>query len=112
MLGGVRNRKMRTRRARFFIEFARPPVEQNQWRARILRGHFDVLPTDPSAPASLQSLQRRFFCREARGIMLSGDCAPRFAIGALSFSEHTLSEARRAFDGFAHPANFDNVDTD
>ena len=42
--------------------------------------------------------------------MLGGDYAARFTIGALGFSEHALSEPRRALDGFTHAANFDNVD--
>jgi len=44
--------------------------------------------------------------------MLSGDRAARFAVSALGVSEDALSEARRAFDGFAHAANFDDVDSD
>ena len=106
----MRNRKMRGGGARLFIEFPRATVKQNHRRARLFRRHFDVLPTDATAPAGLQSFQRRFFCREARGIMLGGHYAVRFTIGALGLSEHALSEPRRALDGFTHAANFDNVD--
>jgi len=110
MFSCMRNRKMRRGGARLFIEFPRATVKQNHRCARLFRRHFDVLPTDATAPAGLQRLQRRFFCREARGIMLGGDCAARFTVGALGFSEHALSEPRRALDGFPHAANFDNVD--
>src|SRR5258707_9746961 len=48
----------------------------------------------------------RAYC-ESRGIMLGGDYAARFTIGALGFSEHALSEPRRALDGFTHAANLD-----
>jgi len=44
--------------------------------------------------------------------MLGGDRAARFTVSALGFSEDALSESRRAFNGFAHAANFDNVDSD
>ncbi|MDX6559601.1 MAG: hypothetical protein QOF72_2650, partial [Blastocatellia bacterium] len=81
-------------------------------RARFLCRDFHVLPGDAAAPTGLQSLQRRFFCGEARGIMLGGHRAARFTIGPLGFSEHTFGESRRALDGFAHAAHFDNVDTD
>ena len=112
MLGRVGNRKMRRSRASLLVEFARAAVKRNYRRARFLRRHFDVLPTDAAAPTCLQGFQRHFFCREARGIMLSGDRAARFAVSALGVSEDALSEARRAFDGFAHAANFDDVDSD
>ena len=95
-----------------FVEFARAAVESDQRRARLLCGNLNVLPTDAAAPTGLQSFQRRFFCREARGIMLRGDYATRFAVSALSFSEHTFGKARRARDSFADAANFDNVDSD
>lgn len=112
MLTRVRNRKMGSGSPGLFVQFARAAVKRDHGCARFFGRHFDVLPTNPIAPARLQSLQRRFFCGEARGIMLSGDCAPRFAIGALSFSEHAGGESRRAVDGLADAANFDNVNSD
>src|SRR5260221_13084810 len=100
---------MRRGGAGLFVEFARAAVERNYRRARFPGRHFYVLPADAAAPPGLQSLQRRFFCREARGIMLGGDGAARFTIGPLGLGKHTFSESRRAGDGFPHAANFDNV---
>ena len=108
----VRDGKMSRRRARLFVKLERATMKRNQWRARFFGRDFDVLPRDPIAPAGLQGFQCGFFCGEASGIMLGGDDATRFAVRALSFSEHALSETRRALDGFAHAANFDNVDSD
>ena len=87
-------------------------MEENDRRAGFFRGHFDVLPADAAAPAGLQSLQRGFFCRKARGIMLRGRGAARFAIRALGVSKHTFSKAWRARDGLSHAAHFDDVDAD
>ena len=112
MFGGVRNCDVRCRSAGSFVEFARAAMKSNQRRARLLRRNLNVLPTDAAAPSGLQSFQRGFFCRKARGIMLRGDSATRFAVSALGFSEHALGKARRARDGFADAANFDNVDSD
>jgi len=44
--------------------------------------------------------------------MLRSHRAARFAVGALGFGEYTLGKPRRAFDGFAYAANFDDVDAD
>lgn len=112
MFGGVRDRKMRGCRATRFVEFASTSVKQNLRRTRIFGRYFDILPGDSAAPSGLQSFQRGFFCREARGIMLRGDRAARFAVSALGVSEDALGEARRAFNGLAHAANFDDVDSD
>ena len=112
MLRRVRNGKMSGGGAGLFVEFTRAAVKQDNRRARFFRRHFDVLPGDASAPTGLQGLQRRFFCREARGIMLRGHCAARFTVSSLSFGEHAFRKARRALDGFAHAPDFDNVDAD
>ena len=93
-------------------QFARAAVEQNHWRTRFFRGDFDVLPTDAAAPSRLQSFQRRFFCRKTRGIMLCSDGAARFTVRPFGVGEDALGKARRAFDGFAHAANFDDVYSD
>ena len=95
-----------------FIELERAPVKGNYRRTRFFGRYFHVLPTNAAAPAGLQSFQRRFFCREARGIMLSGHRAARFAVGPLGCGEHAFGESRRAGDGFTHAANFDNVYAD
>ena len=87
-------------------------MKHNQRRPRVFRGNFDVLPTNAAAPTGLQSLQRRFFCREARGIMLRGDRATRFTVGAFGISEDAFGKARSARDGFPHAADFDKVDSD
>ena len=112
MFGGVSYRDVRGRRAGRFIEFAGAAVEGNQRRAGFLRRDFYVLPGDAAAPSGLQSFQRRFFCRKARGIMLRGDRTTRFAVSTLGFREHAFGEPRRALDGFADAAHFDNVDSD
>ena len=110
MLRCMSNGNVRRRCARSFIQFAGTAVEEDDWRAGLFCGHFDVLPADAAAPAGLQSFQRGFFCRKARGIMLRGRGAARFAVRALGLSENAFSKARRARDGFRDPAHFDNVD--
>ena len=104
--------KVRRGSARLFVEFTRAAVKQNNRRARIFRRYFDVLPGDAPAPTGLQGLQRRFFCREARGIMLRGDRTTRFTVSSFSFGKNALSKSRRAVDGFTNAPNFDNVDAD
>lgn len=42
--------------------------------------------------------------------MLGGHSAARFTVGAFGVREDALGESGRAFDGFAHAADFDNVD--
>ena len=103
---------MRRGCARLFVEFARAAVERNYRRARFLRRHFDVLPTDAAAPTCLQGFQRRFFCRETRGIMLRSRSAARFAVSSLGVSENAFSKPRRARDSFTHAADFDDVNSD
>jgi hypothetical protein len=44
--------------------------------------------------------------------MLSGDRAPRFAVGTFGFSEHTFGKSWRALNRFAHAANLDDVNSD
>ena len=85
-------------------------MEENDRRARFLRGYFDVLPADATAPAGLQSFQRGFFCRKARGIMLRGRGAARFAVGALGLSKNTFSKAGRARDGLSDAPHLNDVD--
>lgn len=87
-------------------------MKENHGRARVFRRYFDVLPAYPATPTGLQSLQRGFFCGEAGGIMLRGDGAARFTVSALSVREHAFGEPRRAIDGFANAADFNNVDSD
>ena len=87
-------------------------MEKNYRRPGFFRGHLNVLPTDAAGPTSLQSFQRGFFCREARGIMLRGRGAARFTVGALGGGEYTFSKTRRARDGFSHAPHFDDVDAD
>jgi hypothetical protein len=86
-------------------------MKQDHRRARLFGGHFHVLPGDTTTPTGLQGFQRGFFCREARGIMLSGDRAARFTVSALGIGKHPLGKTRSARDGFAHAPNFDNVDS-
>jgi len=102
---------MRSGRAALIVQFSRAAVKQNHRRARFFCSHFHVLPTDAAAPTGLQSFQRRFFCRKARGIMLGGDRAARFTVRPLGCGEHALGKARRALDRFAHAANFNDVDS-
>ena len=44
--------------------------------------------------------------------MLRGDGAARFAVSALGVGKDAFGKARRARDGFADAANFDDVDSD
>lgn len=87
-------------------------MEENEGGAGFFRRDFDVLPTEAAAPTSLQSFQRGFFCRKARGIMLRGRGAARLAVRALGFSENTFSKARRARNGFSDAPHFDDVNAD
>ena len=103
---------VRGRCARSFIQFAGPPVEKNDRRTGLLRGDFDVLPTDATAPSGLQSFERGFFCGKARGIMLRGRGAARFAVCSFGVGENPFSKTRRARDGFANATNFNDVDAD
>lgn len=43
--------------------------------------------------------------------MLGGHGAARFAVSALGVGEDAFDEARRALDGLADAANFDDVDS-
>ena len=88
------------------------PREDQVRRTTLTRRHFNVLPTDPAAPAGLQCFQRRFFCREARCIMLCGHSAAQIAVLAFSAREDALGESRRPQEHFANPRNFDNVYAD
>ena len=87
-------------------------MEENKGGAGFFRRDFDVLPTDAAAPAGLQSLERSFFCRKARGIMLRGGRAARFAVRAFGLSEYAFSKPGRARDGLSDAPNFDDVDAD
>ena len=87
-------------------------MENQIRRTRFARGHFHILPANPTTPARLQGFQRRFFCSEARGIMLRRHRATTIAIGALGGSEYTFAKAWRALQYFANPRNFDNVYAD
>ena len=87
-------------------------MEEDDWCAGFFCRNFDILPTDATAPAGLQSFQRGFFCRKARGIMLRGCRAARFAVRALGRREHTLSKTRRARNGLSDAPHFDDVDAD
>ena len=87
-------------------------MEDNDRSAGLFRRYFDVLPTDATAPAGLQSLQRGFFCRKARGIMLRSRRAARFAVRALGVSENTFSKAWRPRNRLSDAPHFDDVDAD
>src|ERR1051326_1700036 len=87
------------------------PREDQIRSPTLTRRHLNILPTDSTAPAGLQRFQRRFFCREARCIMLWRHDAARVAVLALSAREDTLGKARRAQEHFANSCNFDNVYT-
>ena len=109
VFGGMRDGEVRSGCSRLFEEFAHESVKEKQGRTGRVRCDFDVLPTDAARPACSQSLERRFFCREACGIMLCGDCSATVAIGAFGHSVNALDEAGRALDDFTHAADFDNV---
>ncbi len=83
-------------------------MEDQIRRASIAR----ALPANPAAPSGLQRFQRRFFCSEARGIMLRRCSSPAVAITAFRQREDALAKARRALQHFANSRNFDNVYAD
>jgi len=83
---------------------------KNQIRsAGIACRYLHVLPANAAPPSCLQSLQHRFFCREARCIMLRGDRAALVAICTFGDREHALAKTRAPHQHFANPRNFDNV---
>ena len=81
-------------------------------RAAVSCRHFNILPTDAPAPASLQRFQSRFFRRKPRGIVLRGDHAAAVAVFAFRLRKDTLGKTRRAQQHFANSRNFDNVYAD
>ncbi|MDX6695052.1 MAG: hypothetical protein QOF02_2655 [Blastocatellia bacterium] len=100
---------MRGGRAGLVEELADEAAQDEQGRAALARGDFDILPCDAAAPTCLQSLERGFFCGEACGIMLRGDRSATLAVSALGLCVHALKKARRAFYHFAHAMDFDDV---
>ncbi len=103
---------MRRRRAELFKDLQHLSSEDQVRRAAFSRRNFHVLPTDSPTPASLQCFQRRFFCREARCIMLCGHDAAAVAVLALGARENAFGKPRRAQEHFANSRDFDNVYTD
>ena len=109
VLRRMRQRQMRGRCARLFVEFPRPAMQQQQRRARFFRRNFNVLPTNAAAPTGLQRLQRRFFCGETRCIMLRSNSTAPVAVFAFGVGEHTFSKTRRARQHFLYAPDFDDV---
>ena len=87
-------------------------MKDEKRRAAFSGSNLHVLPGNPTTPTSLQSLERRFFCRKARRIMLRGYSAATVAIGAFGGGENTLGKTRRTHQHFANALNFDNVYAD
>jgi len=77
--------------------------------ARFTRANFDVPPSDAIAPTRLECLEGRFFCREARGIMLSGCGAACITVVTLCGSENTIDEPGCPLQHFPNARDFDNV---
>ncbi len=77
-----------------------------------MRRNFHVLPTNTATPAGLQRFERRFFCREARCIMLCRHDAARIAVSAFSGCKDAFAETRSAQEHFANSRDFDNVYAD
>ena len=103
---------MRRRCAALLEQLFHWSMQDQERRAAFSRSNLDVLPGNTAAPAGLQSFQRRFFCRKARGIMLRRHRAATVAIGAFGGRENTFSKTRRASEHFANASNFDNVYAD
>ena len=97
------------RRAALLEQLFHWSKEDQERRAAFSRSNLYVLPGNTAAPASLQSFQRCFFCRKARGIMLRRHRSATVAIGAFGGRENTFSKARCAPEHFANASNFDNV---
>lgn len=113
MFGGVRDGEVNPVGARLLEQIARPPVQHDRGRARSITPHLHVLPADAVRPPDPQSFERRFFGREARGVVLRGDRgSAAFAVLALARGEDSRGEARRARDGFTNAPDFDNVRSD
>lgn len=87
-------------------------MKDQKRRAAFARSNLDILPRNPSPPARLQRLKRRFFCGKASGIMLRGYRATTIAIGAFGRGENPFRKSRRAREHFANTLNFDNVYAD
>ncbi len=109
VLRGVREREVRVGGAEVLEEFARVAGESEERRARVVRGHLDVVPGEPVAPARAERLEGRLLGGEARGVVLRRVRPARVAVGALLLREDALAEARRAREHFTHAADFDNV---
>ena len=103
---------MGRRRAELLKDFQYFSSEYQVRRTTLACCDLDILPTDSAAPTCLQRFQRRFFCREPRGIMLRSYDAAAIAVSALGFSENAFGKARRPQQYFANTRNFDNVYTD
>lgn len=98
--------------AELLVDFLHLPG-QDYVRCAIFTGRdFHVLPTDSATPSCLQCFERRFFCCEARCIMLCGHDAAAVAVFALRARKNTLGKARCAQQHFANSRDFDNVYTD
>ena len=110
VFGGVRDGKVRVRRAEVLEEVARVAGELKEGSARLVGGDLDVVPGEAVAPACAERLEGRLFGGEARGVVLRrGRLAACVAVGALRLGEDALAEARRARQHFTHAADFDNV---
>lgn len=106
---GVRDGEVRRGCSGLLEQFTHEAVKEKDGCARCERGDFDVLPCDAAAPSGLQRLERRFFCREACGIMLCGDGPATIAVSALGVCVDALSETRRALDDFSNATDFNDV---
>src|SRR6266849_6008255 len=100
---------MRRRRAALREQLFHWSMQDQERRAALSGSNLDVLPGNAATPAGLQSFQRCFFCRKARGIMLRRHRSATVAIGAFGGSVNTFSKTRRAREHFANASNFDNV---
>ena len=112
VLGCVRECKVRSVCAGVLEERAGLIVKTKRGCAGFIRDDFNVLPLEAAAPTCAQSLERRFFCGETRGIMLRGGCAATVAVSALSFGEYAHDKTRRALAGDAHAPDFNDVNAD
>ena len=112
VFGCVRHGEVSGARAGLFVEFAHAAMKEQDWRSRLARGDFDVLPGDAAGPTRLQGFERGLFGGKTRSVMHGRDRAATVAIGALAFRVNALDETRRARDDFAQATNFDDVYAD
>lgn len=70
------------------------------------------MPSDLTAPAGFERLEKGFFCGKTRGIRLGSGNTFALTIFAFAVGENAGRKTRRSGDGVADAIDFGYVDTD